>query len=63
MTRNELIQDLVKKWIEKADKDLLTAERELSFADPITESICFHCQQAVEKYLKAYLVKHKNIFQ
>jgi HEPN domain-containing protein len=22
----------------------------------VTESVCFHCQQAVEKYLKAYLV-------
>jgi HEPN domain-containing protein len=62
MTRNELIQDLVKKWIEKADKDLLTAERELSFKDPITETVCFHCQQAVEKYLKAYLVKHQIYF-
>jgi HEPN domain-containing protein len=40
----------------KAEKDLLSAKHELSFSDAVTESICFHCQQAVEKYLKAYLV-------
>jgi len=40
----------------KTKKDLLTAEHELSFSDAVTESICFHCQQAVEKPLKAYLV-------
>lgn len=35
----------------KTKKDLLTAEHELSFSDAVTESICFHCQQAVEKSL------------
>lgn len=35
---------------------MLTAEHELSFSCVVTESVCFHCQQAVEKYLKAYLV-------
>lgn len=51
-TKNELIHS----WIRKAEKDLLTAEHEFSFSDAVTESICFHCQQAVEKSLKAYLV-------
>ncbi len=49
-------EELVKSWIKKAEKDLLTAKHELSFADAVTESVCFHCQQAAEKYLKAYLV-------
>jgi HEPN domain-containing protein len=36
---------------------LKSAHHELSFEeDAVTESICFHCQQAVEKYLKAYLI-------
>ena len=51
-TKNELIQD----WINKAKKDLLAAEHELSFPDAVTESVCFHCQQAAEKLLKAYLI-------
>lgn len=48
--------ELIKNWIIKAEKDLLTAEHELSFTDAVAESICFHSQQAVEKFLKAYLV-------
>ena len=54
MTRTK--EELIKSWLKKAEKDLLTAKHELSFADAVTESICFHCQQAAEKYLKAYLV-------
>ena len=49
-------EELIKSWLKKAEKDLLTAKHELSFADSVTESVCFHCQQAAEKYLKAYLV-------
>ncbi|MDI6792971.1 MAG: HEPN domain-containing protein [bacterium] len=62
MNRDEVIKDLVNKWIKKAEKDILTAERELSFEDPITDTVCFHCQQAVEKYLKAFLVCHQIYF-
>jgi len=47
---------LIDSWTDKADKDLLSAKHELSFPDVVTETVCFHCQQAVEKYLKAYLV-------
>jgi HEPN domain-containing protein len=28
----------------------------------ITDTVCFHCQQAVEKCLKAFLVKHQIEF-
>jgi HEPN domain-containing protein len=44
MNREEIIKDLVNKWIKKAEKDLLTVERELSFEEPITDTVCFHCQ-------------------
>jgi len=62
MNRNEIIKELVRKWINKADKDLLSAEREMSFENPVTETICFHYQQAVEKYLKAFLLCHQIYF-
>ncbi|HQP48522.1 MAG TPA: HEPN domain-containing protein, partial [Spirochaetota bacterium] len=52
-----VIQELVDKWIAIADKDLLTAELLLKSDVVVTETICYHCQQSVEKYLKAYLVK------
>lgn len=30
----------------------------LATDDPPTDIVCFHCQQAVEKCLKAFLVRH-----
>ena len=62
MTRDEIINNLVRNWVRKADNDLITAERELSFDDPVTETICFHCQQVAEKYLKAFLTYHQIYF-
>ena len=44
------------KWIKKANADLDTVKTLLKTANPHMEIIGFHCQQAVEKYLKAYLV-------
>jgi HEPN domain-containing protein len=35
----------------------------MSFKDPVTETVCFHCQQAVEKYLKAFLIYHQIYFK
>jgi HEPN domain-containing protein len=52
--KNELRQ-----WIELADKDLALAEFSSKNMWPVPyEIICFHCQQAVEKYLKWFLVLH-----
>lgn len=62
MNRDETIKDLVNRWIKKAEYDLLTAERQFPFEDPITQTVCFHCQQAAEKYLKAFLVHHQIYF-
>lgn len=43
-------------WIKKADNDLKVAKGEINTEDPATDVVCFHAQQCVEKYLKAYLV-------
>lgn len=43
------------KWLEKAEHDLRTADVALSLSRPIADSAGFHCQQAVEKLLKAFL--------
>jgi HEPN domain-containing protein len=45
----------VKEWIILAEGDLKTAKDELSAPEPFTNTVCFHSQQCVEKYLKAYL--------
>ena len=45
---------------EKAEEDLRVTEHLLDVENPPTGAICFHCQQAVEKYLKAYLT-YQNV--
>ncbi|MEN6326909.1 MAG: HEPN domain-containing protein [Syntrophomonas sp.] len=43
------------EWFRMAQKDIRSA-RILFQYDADNEIICFHCQQAIEKYLKGYLV-------
>ena len=40
----------------KANEDLLVIEKLTEFEIIATSSVCFHCQQAVEKFLKAFLI-------
>ena len=47
----------VKNWILFADQDLKTAEIVIKDEYPLTNIIAFHCQQAIEKYMKAFLVE------
>lgn len=54
MKKNKV--DLVRSWLEKARRDLITAKQGLEATEPFTDIICFHAQQAGEKYIKAYLV-------
>lgn len=53
---NEDTKTYILKWIEKADNDYLSAKRLVEYQPLILDTACFHCQQAIEKYLKAYLV-------
>jgi len=52
----------VKNWLSKAINDYKTSEKLLNSPaeEIITDTLCFHCEQFVEKTLKAYLVS-KNI--
>lgn len=52
----EEIKQLVREWLRKADRNLIAAGHELMQEESITEDACFNCQQAIEKYLKAFLV-------
>jgi HEPN domain-containing protein len=55
-------REAIKKWILKAENDLKIAKDEMLTENPATDAICFHAQQCVEKYLKAYLIsKDKEI--
>ncbi|HEY1407108.1 MAG TPA: HEPN domain-containing protein [Spirochaetota bacterium] len=50
------VNDIVLLWKVKADNDIRSIENELSSLNPVTDSICYHAQQAAEKYLKLFLV-------
>jgi len=55
-------RNYVEQWLEKAANDLLAARLILDHQPIILDISCFHCQQAVEKYLKTFLIFHKKDF-
>jgi len=46
----------IKQWVIKGDHDLGTAKITYLYIPEYLDTVTFHCQQAVEKYLKAYLI-------
>ena len=57
-----VLRELVHQWIEKAERDFEAASHLLAEDGRFREIIAFHCQQAVEKYLKALLVRYQVEF-
>ena len=53
----------VEAWLEKADHDLGTVKIIFLHVPDYSDVITFHCQQAVEKYLKAVLVNFNVPFK
>ena len=54
-----MLNETVKEWISKAEGDFSVACRERRVRkSPNWDAVCFHCQQCVEKYLKALLIHH-----
>ena len=51
--------DVARAWLRKAGSDLANAELCLA-AQKALDTACFHCQQAAEKAMKAYLIA-KNV--
>lgn len=48
---------LLREWLAKAENDLKNAVNTLKMgADCPSDTVCFHAQQVIEKYLKALLV-------
>jgi HEPN domain-containing protein len=48
---------VIREWLAKADNDLTTAAHVLTLGEACpTDTVCFHAQQCVEKYIKALLV-------
>ena len=56
------LRGLVRQWLDKAAADFDAAEQLSAHGGRFREIVAFHCQQAVEKYLKALLVQRQVEF-
>jgi len=58
------MKKLVAEWVKKAEGDAGTAKREAKVKEAATnwDAVCFHAQQAVEKYLKGLLQQNEITF-
>jgi len=54
---------LVRNWLQKARRDLLSAKRLARGTDPYLDTAIYHCQQSVEKSIKGWLVYHDQSFE
>lgn len=60
---NEPNLPIYRKWIEKADHDLGSAKLIFKYIPEYFDTVAYHCQQSVEKYIKSLLIYHGIEFQ
>ena len=64
MKKSKELRKQVEQWQRKAEDDFLVATDLLrAHKRPFVSAVCFHAQQAVEKYIKACLVLHRIVFR
>jgi HEPN domain-containing protein len=59
---DEVKRELVRMWLNKAEEDFCVSKHLLTQQSGYHGAIGFHSQQAAEKFLKAYLVRHQVEF-
>lgn len=59
MTVRPKDEDLVRAWVLRAEHDLLNIENNLAAREIPWDTVGFHAQQCVEKYLKALLISRQ----
>ena len=50
------MREIVQEWVKKGESDFVAAKT-LAQQEGLENQTGFHCQQAIEKWLKAYLIK------
>jgi HEPN domain-containing protein len=55
---NEKAREAARQWLVKAQSDWATVKILTASKRCPTDTVCFHCQQFVEKLLKALLTRH-----
>lgn len=56
-------RSLVRNWLMKSRRDLLSAKRLARGAEPYFDTAIYHCQQSVEKAVKGWLVYNDQSFE
>src|ERR1700722_5922076 len=57
MPTPDAVISVLREWVFKAENDLKTAAHTLTLGAACpTDTVCFHAQQCVEKYIKALLI-------
>jgi HEPN domain-containing protein len=59
---DQVRDEFVRQWLLKAEEDLNAAKSLITYGDSFSSTVCFHSQQAAEKYLKAFLTRHQVEF-
>jgi HEPN domain-containing protein len=59
---DETKRELLKAWLVKSQHDLAAARKLAEEPDPYLDTAIYHCQQAAEKAIKAFLVFHDQRF-
>jgi HEPN domain-containing protein len=54
--------EIIKEWIEKAEEEFGFASTSIEQTDYFAQ-VCFHFQQAAEKYLKAFIIANELEFR
>jgi HEPN domain-containing protein len=56
------VEEFSKQWLIKAQEDWDTVEILTAQDEPPAGVVCFHCQQCIEKLIKAVLTRHSIEF-
>jgi HEPN domain-containing protein len=59
---DQVRDEFVRGWLQKAEEDLNAAKSLSTYGETFPSIVCFHSQQAAEKYLKAFLTRHQVEF-
>jgi HEPN domain-containing protein len=59
---NETVEEFYKQWLIKGQEDWDAVEILIAQEHPPKTAVCFHCQQCIEKLLKAILVREQIEF-
>ena len=59
---DESTSELVRAWLTRASHDLLSSRALASLDEPLLDTAIYHCQQAAEKSVKAWLQSKDDPF-